>query len=555
MMARRRGAPPPPRTGPRQDSRVQAGAKAPQRPGKQSALSDTMRSEHAFTFSQAVSEAWRCLQCFDPPCTQACPAGIVIPRFIRMIRSWNIEGAAEVVRSSNPMAMSCGLACPDEQLCASACTRAEIDRPVEIRRLHQFVTEQSDVTRPRPPKVAPCVEGRRIAIVGAGPAGLACAFELRRVGLSVTLFEKRDRLGGVLSNTIPLYRFSEGAVLQDARWSLGLPLRRSHSRAKKARTDKSQASADVTLRASVDVRLRTEATDVETLAKEFDAVFIATGISGSTSAAAAVKPGTASGAPEVSPTSPAIPPTELETASARHGAVSLPLPLEGIHLKGVCAAEDFLERCRRVRYRNTIGSDVVVIGGGNVAVDAALAAVQCGEMRSAAGPLRATARRGQITAKPRVHILYRRTRAQMPAWERELQEAECAGVVIHFLVSPVALVGKRGRLTGIKLGKTTLGPEDASGRPRPVPLPGSEFIMPCDQAILATGMRLDRGPLGTLPITKHGLLRANPRTRRVRGNIFAGGDAAGAEQSIVAAVRDGKLAARAIAASLGVKDV
>ena len=525
MMARRRGATATPRTGPRQDFRVQAGAKAPQRPGKQSTLSDTMRSEHAFTFSQAVREAWRCLQCFDPPCTQACPAGIVIPRFIRMIRSWSTEGAAEVVRSSNPMAMSCGLACPAEQLCASACTRAEIDRPVDIRRLHRFVTEQSDITRPRSPKVAPCVEGRRIAIVGAGPAGLACAFELRRGGLSVTLFEKRVRLGGVLSSTIPLYRFSEGAVLQDARWSLGLPLRRSHSSAKKARTDKSQASADATLHASVDIRLRTEVMDVDTLANEYNAVFIATGISSITSGVETVTSG---------------------TASAQYEATSPAPSLEGIHLKGVCTAEEFLERCRRTRYRNIIGSDVVVIGGGNVAVDAALAAVQ---------PRLVDTQLGQVTARPRVHLLYRRTRAQMPAWDRELQEAERAGVVIHFLVSPAAFVGKRGRLTGIKLSKTTLGPEDASGRPSPVPLPGSAFIMPCDQAILATGMRLDRGPLGTLPITKHGFLRAHPRTRRVRGNIFAGGDAVGAEQSIVAAVRDGKLAARAIAASLGVKVV
>jgi NADPH-dependent glutamate synthase beta subunit-like oxidoreductase len=207
------------------------------------------------------------------------------------------------------------------------------------------------------------------------------------------------------------------------------------------------------------------------------------------------------------------------------------LHIAGADLKGVTVAEDFLARCRRMRYRNAVGRRVAVIGGGNVAIDAALAAVRCGAQ---------------------AELLYRRTRDEMPAWEREVREAEHAGVLIRFLVTPAGFVGHRGRLESIRLLRTKLGVPDASGRRSPVSIPGSEHLLPCDQAILATGMRLDRRPLQALPVTRGGFLKAHPRTRRVRGNIFAGGDAAGSDQSIVSAVRDAKLAAAAITATLGI---
>ena len=140
----------------------------------------------------------------------------------------------------------------------------------------------------------------------------------------------------------------------------------------------------------------------------------------------------------------------------------------------------------------------------------------------------------------------------MPAWEREVSEAERAGVILEFLVTPEELVGARGRLQGVRLRRVDLGPPDASGRPSPQAIPGSDFILPCRTAILALGRRVDRAPLGDLPMTRDGLLRIHPATGRVRANVYAGGDAAGRAQTIVAAVRDGKRAARAIAAALGV---
>lgn len=447
--------------------------------------------------TQALREASRCLQCFDAPCAKACPAGIVIPRFIRMIRSGNIRGAAEVVRSANPMALSCGIACPDEQLCAAACIRAAIDTPILIRRLHRFANDHEEEVGPRSPAIAPKTPAC-VAIVGGGPAGLACAFELRRRGVAVTLFEGRDRLGGVLSSTIPLYRFPEKVIQRDAAWTLG---GERASRGKLAGHGKTAGrgtsrSADWAhgAAAEVEVKLQAEIADIESLAVKFDAVFAAPGL------------------------------------------VMQDPNIPGSDLRGVVDAAEFLAKCRKSRYAAKVGPSVVVIGGGNVAVDAAMAAVRCGEV--AGGP------------PPKVSILYRRGRAEMPAWEREVSEAERAGVEIEVLSIPVAFIGARGRLTGIRVCRAVLGPEDESGRRSPAPIHGSEHVVPCDAAILATGMRLDRRPLGKLPATRDGLIKTDGATRRVRGNIFAGGDVANPAQTIVAAVRDGKTAAAAIFAFL-----
>ena len=435
---------------------------------------DLLRPERTLSPGEVLHEAERCLQCHDAPCMTACPAGIVIPRFIRMLRSGNVRGAAEVVRSANAMAHSCGIACPDEDLCGAACTRRKLDGPVAIRRLHRYATDHD---RPREVRTA-APRQARVAVVGAGPSGLACAYELRRQGIRVVLYEAERRLGGVLSTAIPLYRFPDQTAARDAAHALGL----SPAQIKSGGTGRMK------------IRARTRITDLERLLKSYDAVYVATGLGD-----------------------------------------ALPR-LPGADLKGVSGAVAFLQRARRRRYRCPIGSEVVVVGGGNVAIDATMAIVRCHEIAGG--------------RPPRIHLIYRRTRLQMPAWEREIRAAEALGIILHYLVLPAALVGERGRLRGIRLQKAVLGARDASGRPKPRPLPGSEFVLPCDQALLATGLDLSEDLARQLPLTRSGLVKVHAKSGKVRGKLFAGGDATGGEQTIVAAVRDGKRAAHAIVAEL-----
>jgi len=440
--------------------------------------------EEPYDLSQALAEADRCLQCFDPPCQRQCPASIAIPRFIRMIRSRNLRGAAEVVRSANPLANSCGVACPEEQYCAGACTRGKIDDALRIRQLHRFVTLQEERAKPRPasPKAR---QEKRVAVVGGGPAGMACAFELRRRGIAVVIYEARKQAGGVLTHSIPLYRFGSDTFSRDANWILAPAADAGRGRRKAA---------------TIELKTSKQMSSFEKLSRTFDAVFVSPG------------------------------------ASAHH------LPLKGGDLRGVSTAVEFLETCRRRRYRNRVGGHVVVIGGGNVAVDAALAAVRCGLERL----------QRSCAEQPQVHVAYRRSRLEMPAWDREIREAEEAGVHLHLLAAPLEIIGRKGRVSGLRLQQVKLSGLDATGRRIPVPLPGTEFELPCDQVLLATGMGLD-ALVQTLPCTRTGWVRSHPRTGLVRGNIYAGGDATGSDQSIVAAVRDGKSAAEAIATRLGRK--
>lgn len=458
-------------------------------------MTDLLSMEPRLRPDQARAEAARCLQCFDAPCTAACPAGIVIPRFVRMLATGNDQGAAKVVRSSHPLALSCGYACPDEQLCGAACLRAAIDRPIEIRRLHRYATEAGEGKGLR---LAPkgraandraendrdmneraandrAEKGRsatevppRVAVIGAGPAGLACAFELRRSGVAVTLFEERDRLGGVLSHTIPLYRFPEEAIARDGRWALG------------------EAG-------EVEVRLSSRIEEPARLRGKFAAVVVAVGV--------------------------------------RDTAVEW----EGTGLAGVVSADEFLARTRASRYRQRGGSEIAVIGGGNVAIDAAMAAVRAAEVQK---------------KDARVHLLYRRTRREMPAWEREIALAEAAGVLLHFLVQPVRFLGAKGRLRGIELRRTRLVEAPGEARPRPEPVEGSDFVLACDQAVIATGQMVDAKLRRLLPVTRDGHLRLRGKSAALAEGIFAAGDATGGEQTIVSAVRGGRQAAREVLAWL-----
>ena len=458
-------------------------------------LAAVFAPEALFSPAEALAAAERCLQCYDAPCQAHCPASIPIPRFIRMVQSSNIRGAAEAIRSANPMAHSCGLACPQDQYCAAACTRAKLDGAVEIRRLHRYATTVDRRGRPLAPRAGhatkPDLSSPHVAVVGAGPAGLACAFELAHHGVAVTVLEARRRPGGVLAHSIPLYRFPAGAIQDDVSFVLG----RSGGRPRTA-----SAAASPPAGGRIRVLAAQPIEDWRELESRYDAVFLAP------------------------------------------GAVARSLDWGGCHLHGISSAITFLERCRARRYQVKVGARVAIVGGGNVAVDAALAAVRCGQEWA----LRRDAGLGTTDSPfPDVHLFYRRSRPQMPAWDREVHEAERAGVHLHMLTQPVEFIGRRGRVRSIRFQRIRLGPADRSGRPSPVPIPGSDFQLPFDQVLLATGMELEGGDT-RLPRTRSGWLETRPATGQVKGIFYAGGDATGSDQSIVSAVGDGKRAARAI---------
>lgn len=477
--------------------------------------------EPLFSPAQALAAAERCLQCFDAPCQAHCPASIPIPRFIRMLQSSNVRGAAEAIRSANPMAHSCGLACPQDQYCAAACTRGRLDGAVEIRRLHRYATSLDRKGRCPAPFSAAAPEARarknteagrpagvrQVAVVGAGPAGLACAFELSHHGVAVTVLEARRRAGGVLAHSIPLYRFPAEAIRDDVAFALG------DAGAKPPAPGRSGRASVLPAPGRIRFLPGQPAGDWRELAERFDAVFLAP------------------------------------------GAVARALDWGGHHLRGISSAIAFLECCRARRYRVKVGRRVAIVGGGNVAVDAALAVVRCGGLLSRSGGTHGTGhdgrehepRRGKPPGgdRPEVHLFYRRSRPQMPAWDREVHEAERAGVHLHLLTQPVEFLGARGRVQAIRFQRTRLGRPDASGRPRPEPVSGSDFQLPFDQVLLATGMEL-AGPATGLPGTRAGWLKIRPSSGQVKGTVYAGGDATGSDQSIVSAVRDGKRAARAI---------
>ncbi|MFH1438257.1 MAG: FAD-dependent oxidoreductase [Pseudomonadota bacterium] len=409
--------------------------------------------EEKFSLDDALREAARCLQCFDAPCTQRCPASIPVPRFIRMTRSGNFCGAAEVVRAAHPLAHSCGEACPAENMCQSVCTRGSVDFPVKIRDLHRFATARAAKAGERAPRASKRIGGK-VAVIGGGPAGLSCARELSWAGVDVDLFEKQGVVGGILVEQIPSFRLAPGAVRRDVSGALG---------------------------DSVVVKRRREVTDVAALADGYDAVFVGAGA---------------------------------------YGEASLGLP--GENLEGVMTSRDFLRELKKGKLRKP--GNVVIIGGGNVALDCGVAALRAGAKSAA--------------------IYYRRSFNQMPAWERELDMALGAGVELVMLSIPKAFVGAKGKLRGVRFLRAKLGRPGRDGRRLPVAVAKSEFHVPCDTAVLAAGQRVGRDLLKQLTGGTDGP-GFNERTMNAWGRIFIGGDLAG-RGTIVEAAGDGKRAAAAI---------
>lgn len=396
------------------------------------------------------------------PCKLSCPAGIDIQGQIALIVDGKYKEALKLIKESNPLPSVCGRVCP--RFCEQNCRRNLVDEPVAINTLKRFVADYDMAENPYGPEVKPAT-GKKVAIVGGGPAGLAAAYYLALEGHSVTIFESGPHLGGMLRYGIPEYRLPKAILDKEI-----------------------ELITDLCEAIHLNSALGKDYT-IDSLKRDgFDAVFVGLGC-----------------------------------------RVSQNMGIEGEGLKGVLKGVDFL---RGVALDNKVdlGDRVAVIGGGNTAMDAARVSIRLG-------------------AKD-VMVIYRRSRNEMPAATEEVEEAGREGVRLHFLTAPVRLAGENGRVTGIECVKMELGQPDASGRRKPVPVKGSEFIIPADSVIAAIGQVPDVAALGGHPelaLTSRGYIHVNEETMETSiDGVFSGGDGASGPATVVQAVGTGKKAAYSI---------
>ncbi len=413
------------------------------------------------TLDEARAEASRCLFCWDAPCTRSCPTDIDVPRFIRQILHGNRAGAAETILSENVLGGSCARVCPTEVLCEGACVAALVQGPaVPIGLLQRHAVDFAASCALQ--FVAPPPDsGRRVAVVGSGPAGLTCAFELCRMGHSVTIFEARDVPGGLNTLGIAAYKISTETALQEVERVRAM-------------------GAEIRLGQPVDGH------DLANLLTEYDAVFLGIGLG---------------------PTA------------------SLGIPGEEALWEGL----DFIFQIRRLPLAECeVGRRVVVLGGGNTAVDCATAAVRLGAER--------------------VTIAYRRTGGEMPAYDHEMDLALANRVGFEWLVAPVEAVTENGALRGLRLQRLRM---DGEGRSATLAaIPGAEFVLDCDMAIKALGQNPHTGFLAGIDglETERGRVVVDHNTGATTlAGLFAGGDCVNGGADVVNAVQHGKVAARGIA--------
>ncbi|MDO8688135.1 MAG: NADPH-dependent glutamate synthase [Dehalococcoidales bacterium] len=434
-----------------------------------------------YNAAQAQSEACRCIQDPKHPCVAGCPVGIDIPGFIKALRDGNMPEASRILKDKNSLPGICGRVCPQETQCEAVCVLAKPGAPIAIGRLERYVADwaQANQSESSLPLAPPPPSGKRVAIVGSGPAGLAAAASLAKMGHRVTLFEALHTAGGVLTYGIPEFRLPKEIVQSEVKYvaSLGVEIK----------LDSVIGKID-----TVD----------ELLDNGYDAVFLGTG-----------------------------------------AGLPMFLNIPGENLNGIYSANEFLTRVNLMKaYKfpeyNTpvsVGQKVAVIGGGNVAMDSARCALRLGAKE--------------------VYVLYRRSKAEMPARHEEVENAEEEGIQFKFLTNPKQFLGNdKNWVTGVECNEMELGEPDASGRRRPVVKPNSEFVIDVDVVIVALGTTpnpLIAATTAGLETNRGGTVKADEASgKTVKDKVWAGGDIVTGAATVISAMGAGKRAAASIDAYL-----
>ena len=432
-----------------------------------------------YTEEIALDEAERCLNCRNPRCVKACPVNIHIPDFISKIKEKDYEGAYNIISLSSSLPAVCGRVCPQETQCESQCVRGIKGEPVAIGRLERFVADYHLAHDHEVKK--PASNGHKVAVIGSGPSGLTCAGDLAKKGYEVTIFEALHTAGGVLVYGIPEFRLPKSIVSKEVENLIKL---------------------GVTVDTNVVIG---KSLTVDELLDEYEAVYIGSG----------------AGLPSF-------------------------MNIPGESLNGVYSANEFLTRSNLMKAyeKDPVtpimkGGKVAIVGGGNVAMDAARTALRLGAEK--------------------VYVIYRRSLEELPARKEEVEHAMEEGIDFRLLNNPVEIIGyhnpddprdpRNNFVTGIKCIKMELGEPDASGRRRPIEIPGSEFELEVDTVVISIGTTpnpLIKATTAGLEVTKRGGIIVDDTGKTTKDRVYAGGDAVTGAATVISAMGAGKLAAKSI---------